>query len=103
MQTEGRQRGRARAMLPKTNFPNTLYGLVQCTVDMSPERCRACLDGLISAFPATFRCGQHGGRILVPRCTVRYETDDTFFNTANLSVDLHKPKRTSSTLFFALT
>jgi len=73
----------------------TLYGLVQCTVDMPPERCRACLDGLISAFPATFRpSGQHGGRILVPRCTVRYETDDTFFNTANLSVDLHKPKRT---------
>jgi hypothetical protein len=72
----------------------TLYGLAQCTVDMPPERCRACLDGLISAFPATFRSGQHGGRILVPRCTVRYETDDTFFNTANLSVDLHKPKRT---------
>nr|CAB3455269.1 unnamed protein product [Digitaria exilis] len=72
----------------------TLYGLVQCTVDMSPERCRACLDGLISAFPATFPSGQHGGRILVPRCTVRYETDDTFFNTDNLSVDLHKPKRT---------
>jgi len=72
----------------------TLYGLVQCTVDMPPERCRACLDGLISAFPATFPSGQHGGRILVPRCTVRYETDDTFFNTADLSVDLHKPKRT---------
>ncbi|PAN15412.1 hypothetical protein PAHAL_2G486000 [Panicum hallii] len=78
----------------------TLYGLVQCTVDMSPERCRACLDGLISAFPATFRpSGQHGGRILVPRCTVRYETDDTFFNTANLSVDLHKPKPSKSWLW----
>ncbi|OEL29883.1 Cysteine-rich receptor-like protein kinase 19 [Dichanthelium oligosanthes] len=71
----------------------TLYGLVQCTVDMPPERCQACLDGLISGFPATFPSGQHGGRILVPRCTVRYETDDTFFNTANLSVDLHKPKQ----------
>ncbi|CAD6216753.1 unnamed protein product [Miscanthus lutarioriparius] len=65
----------------------------QCTVDMSPDRCRACLDGLISAFPATFPSGQHGGRILVPRCTVRYETDDTFFNTADLSVDLHKQKQ----------
>ncbi|KAF8760564.1 hypothetical protein HU200_010035 [Digitaria exilis] len=77
----------------------TLYGLVQCTVDMSPERCRACLDGLISAFPATFPSGQHGGRILVPRCTVRYETDDTFFNTDNLSVDLHKPKPSRSWLW----
>ncbi|KAK8461028.1 hypothetical protein SEVIR_2G436700v4 [Setaria viridis] len=77
----------------------TLYGLVQCTVDMPPERCRACLDGLISAFPATFPSGQHGGRILVPRCTVRYETDDTFFNTANLSVDLHKPKPSKSWLW----
>ncbi|CAN6212655.1 unnamed protein product [Urochloa humidicola] len=77
----------------------TLYGLVQCTVDMAPERCGACLDGLISAFPATFPSGQHGGRILVPRCTVRYETDDTFFNTANLSVDLHKPKRSKSWLW----
>jgi hypothetical protein len=71
----------------------TLFALVQCTVDMSPDRCRACLDGLISAFPATFPSGQHGGRILVPRCTVRYETDDTFFNTADLSVDLHKQKQ----------
>lgn len=70
-----------------------LFALVQCTVDMSTERCRACLDGLISAFPATFPSGQRGGRILVPRCTVRYETDDTFFNTAGLSVDLHKRKR----------
>ena len=70
-----------------------LFALVQCTVDMSPDRCRACLDGLISAFPATFPSGQHGGRILVPRCTVRYETDDTFFNTADLSVDLHKQKQ----------
>ena len=71
----------------------TLFALVQCTVDMSPERCRECLDGLISAFPATFPSGQHGGRILVPRCTVRYETDNTFFNTADLSVDLHKQKQ----------
>jgi hypothetical protein len=71
----------------------TLFALVQCTVDMSPDRCRACLDGLISAFPATFPSGQRGGRILVPRCTVRYETDDTFFNIADLSVDLHKQKQ----------
>ncbi|XP_062186384.1 cysteine-rich receptor-like protein kinase 19 [Phragmites australis] len=69
-----------------------VYGLVQCTVDMPPERCRACLDRRISEFPQTFLRGQYGGRILVPRCTVRYETDDTFFNTTNLSVDLHKPK-----------
>ena len=65
------------------------HGLVQCTVDMPPEWCGACLDRLISAFPATFPKGRYGGRILVPRCTVRYETDDTFFDTANLSVDLH--------------
>ncbi|KAJ1292316.1 hypothetical protein BS78_02G383200 [Paspalum vaginatum] len=71
----------------------TLYGLVQCTVDMTTEQCRRCLDGLIAEFPAMFPSGQRGGRILVPRCTVRYETDDTFFNTTNLSVDLHTPKR----------
>jgi hypothetical protein len=41
--------------------------------------------------------GPHGistSAILVPRCTVRYKTANTFFNTANLSVDLHKPKHT---------
>ncbi|CAL5061134.1 unnamed protein product [Urochloa decumbens] len=81
----------------------TLYGLVQCTVDMTPERCGACLDGLISAFSATFPSGQHGGRILVPRCTVRYETDDTFFNTDNLSVDLHKPKPSKSWLWATIS
>ncbi|CAN6219863.1 unnamed protein product [Urochloa humidicola] len=81
----------------------TLYGLVQCTVDMTPERCRSCLDGLIWSFPATFPSGQHGGRILVPRCTVRYETDDTFFNTANLSVDLRKPKPSKSWLWATIS
>ncbi|CAL5085335.1 unnamed protein product [Urochloa decumbens] len=74
-----------------------------CTVDMTPERCGACLHGLISAFPATFPSGQHGGRILVPRCTVRYETDDTFFNTDNLSVDLHKPKPSKSWLWATIS
>jgi hypothetical protein len=78
-----------------------VYALMQCTIDMPPERCRACLHGLVTEFPRTFPSGLYGGRILGPRCTVRYETGDKFFNvTSKLSVYLHKPPSTcSSTLF----
>ncbi|CAK7349931.1 unnamed protein product [Dovyalis caffra] len=49
-----------------------LYGLVQCTPDISPSQCRICLAGCVSDIP---RCcnGKQGGNVLAPSCNMRYE------------------------------
>ncbi|XP_039156018.1 cysteine-rich repeat secretory protein 38 [Eucalyptus grandis] len=51
----------------------TLYGLVQCTRDLSAAECKACLEGEIGAIPIKFS-GQEGGRLGGASCNFRYET-----------------------------
>ncbi|KAI4298606.1 hypothetical protein L6164_032143 [Bauhinia variegata] len=48
----------------------TIYGLVQCTPDLSEQECNDCLVGAIS------ECcdGKGGGRVFRPSCMYRYET-----------------------------
>jgi len=55
----------------------TIYGLTQCTPDMSPADCRTCLGGIISAMPR-YLSGRLGGRIIGMRCNFRYEVDSFF-------------------------
>ncbi|KAJ3705364.1 hypothetical protein LUZ61_009069 [Rhynchospora tenuis] len=55
-----------------------LYGLSQCTPDMSNDTCRECLQDLIDHMLNYFD-GRTGGRILGVRCTLRYDMD-TFFS-----------------------
>uniref|UniRef100_A0A0D9WZT7 Protein kinase domain-containing protein n=1 Tax=Leersia perrieri TaxID=77586 RepID=A0A0D9WZT7_9ORYZ len=59
----------------------TVYGLVQCTRDMPPERCRGCLDGVIAERQRKIAGGEMGGAIHGVRCSLRYETDTQFFTT----------------------
>ncbi|KAK3125959.1 hypothetical protein QOZ80_7BG0611960 [Eleusine coracana subsp. coracana] len=74
-----------------------VYALMQCTRDMPTERCRACLRDLATQVRQIFPSGLYGGRILGPRCTVRYETGDKFFNVSSkLSVYLHKPTKSKA-------
>ncbi|KAI3870166.1 hypothetical protein MKW92_040697, partial [Papaver armeniacum] len=49
-----------------------VYGLVQCTVDISSSDCNRCLIGAISELP---KCcdGKQGGRVIRPSCNLRYE------------------------------
>ncbi|KAK7314903.1 hypothetical protein VNO77_33433 [Canavalia gladiata] len=51
---------------------HTLYCLAQCTPDLSPLHCRACLNQAIGDLP---RCcqGKIGRRVLYPNCNIRYE------------------------------
>ncbi|KAM7461132.1 hypothetical protein LguiA_029253 [Lonicera macranthoides] len=49
-----------------------LYGLVQCTQDLSDEDCNRCLRIAISNLPMCCT-GKQGGRVLTPSCNVRYE------------------------------
>nr|GLL30404.1 cysteine-rich repeat secretory protein 38-like [Ipomoea trifida] len=49
-----------------------LYGLVQCTRDLSGEDCKKCLDGAIGELP---NCcdAKEGGRVVGGSCNFRYE------------------------------
>ncbi|KAL5579078.1 hypothetical protein UlMin_011520 [Ulmus minor] len=51
----------------------TLYGLAQCTPELSQLQCNNCLDDLYGDIP-TYCYGRVGGRILSPSCNFRYET-----------------------------
>jgi len=59
-----------------------IYGLAQCTPDMSPADCRSCLSGIIQTGTKYFS-GVQGGRVLVLRCNYRYE-QYSFFTTTPL-------------------
>ncbi|KAI3959524.1 hypothetical protein MKX01_025040 [Papaver californicum] len=49
-----------------------VYGLVQCTVDITSSSCDRCLVGAIAELP---NCcdGKQGGRVIRPSCNFRYE------------------------------
>ncbi|PHU07745.1 Cysteine-rich repeat secretory protein 38 [Capsicum chinense] len=49
-----------------------LYGLVQCTRDISNEDCKKCLEGIITELPSCCD-GKEGGRVVGGSCNFRYE------------------------------
>ncbi|KAG6392302.1 hypothetical protein SASPL_146517 [Salvia splendens] len=59
-----------------------IFGLVQCSPDLSSQDCTSCLVGAISGIP---QCcdGKRGGRVLWPSCNLRFETVP-FFNETRL-------------------
>ncbi|XP_039155004.1 cysteine-rich repeat secretory protein 38-like [Eucalyptus grandis] len=50
----------------------TLFGLAQCTRDLSADDCKTCLKGAISDLPSCCY-GKRGGRTVGGSCNVRYE------------------------------
>ncbi|KAK7391009.1 hypothetical protein VNO78_19287 [Psophocarpus tetragonolobus] len=64
----------------------TIYGLVQCTPDLSGQECNACLVEAITGIP---RCcdSKKGGRILNPSCNFRYEIY-RFYDPTNIAIPL---------------
>ncbi|KAI3765171.1 hypothetical protein L2E82_15198 [Cichorium intybus] len=66
------------------NFP-TIYGLVQCTPDLSEAQCSTCLDDSIQRFVSEFTGMSVGGRIFQRMCIIRYETF-RFFNGSTLII-----------------
>lgn len=49
-----------------------LYGLVQCTRDLSVDKCKKCLDEVIGEYPDCCDAKQ-GGRVVAGSCNFRYE------------------------------
>ncbi|KAG0545208.1 hypothetical protein BDA96_02G342200 [Sorghum bicolor] len=72
----------------------TVYGLAQCTQDMPPDHCRACLDGVMAERRQKIGSGKMGAALFGARCTMRYEMDLQFFNVSGNSkmVSLRKKK-----------
>ncbi|KAL2561845.1 hypothetical protein GLYMA_20G139300v4 [Glycine max] len=62
----------------------TIYGLVQCTPDLSEQECTSCLVDAISEIP---RCcdSKKGGRVVRPSCNFRYETYP-FYTPTNVAI-----------------
>ncbi|XP_045786994.1 cysteine-rich receptor-like protein kinase 10 [Trifolium pratense] len=54
------------------NF-QTIYGLVQCTPDLSLQECNRCLDVAISEIPSCCN-NKVGARLVTPSCKIRFET-----------------------------
>ncbi|CAL5209768.1 unnamed protein product [Lathyrus oleraceus] len=52
----------------------TLYGLAQCTPDLSAGDCRRCVDDAVEELPKACCGGSIGETVLFPSCFVRYET-----------------------------
>ncbi|XP_038714512.1 cysteine-rich repeat secretory protein 38-like [Tripterygium wilfordii] len=49
-----------------------LYGLAQCTRDLTSVDCKKCIDGVIGELPSCCD-GKKGGRVVGGSCNVRYE------------------------------
>ncbi|KAF3774874.1 Cysteine-rich receptor-like protein kinase 25 [Nymphaea thermarum] len=62
----------------KFNESTNLYGLAQCTRDISSSKCSNCLKDALSEIP-TICEGKQGGRVVKASCSVRYELY-LFFN-----------------------
>ncbi|XP_058725196.1 cysteine-rich receptor-like protein kinase 44 isoform X2 [Vicia villosa] len=57
----------------------TIYGLVQCTPDLSESDCSSCLDQSIARIPIDCCKDKIGGRVVRPSCNMRFETNFRFY------------------------
>ncbi|XP_026459558.1 cysteine-rich receptor-like protein kinase 10 [Papaver somniferum] len=54
-----------------------IYGMVQCTKDLSRDSCTSCLQDMISRIPSLYN-GSRSGHIITQSCFIRYE-DNMFY------------------------
>ncbi|XP_039685907.1 cysteine-rich receptor-like protein kinase 29 isoform X3 [Medicago truncatula] len=71
------------------NF-QTIYGLVQCTPDLSEQDCNDCLEFAISEIPI-YCYNKIGCRVVKPSCNIRYEVYRFSDPTTVINQDEHSP------------
>lgn len=49
-----------------------IYGMVQCSRDISRDDCKKCVDDAVSELPVCCE-GKEGGRVVGGSCNIRYE------------------------------
>ncbi|XP_076907094.1 cysteine-rich receptor-like protein kinase 10 isoform X2 [Bidens hawaiensis] len=62
-----------------------IYGLMQCTPDLSEEQCSDCLEWAVNQFVINGHGGMVGGRTVIPTCNFRYEIY-RFFGDSTLGI-----------------
>ncbi|GKF92362.1 cysteine-rich receptor-like protein kinase 8, partial [Tanacetum coccineum] len=80
-----------------TNGPGftTLYGLMQCTPDLSENDCYNCLDGAIRYIPSCCDSKQ-GARVYYSSCNMRYEEYRFYNDIVTLELPSPPPPPTQS-------
>ncbi|KAJ9146404.1 hypothetical protein P3X46_028674 [Hevea brasiliensis] len=73
----------------------TIYALVQCTPDLTESECRDCLYYASGLIPLCCEV-RSGGRVIVPSCNFRYETD-RFYTPKNIPPPSPPPPGSTST------
>ncbi|XP_058725226.1 cysteine-rich receptor-like protein kinase 44 [Vicia villosa] len=75
----------------------TIYGLVQCTPDLSESDCSSCLVQSVARIPIDCCKDKIGGRVVRPSCNMRFETNFPFYDlTATPPPPLSTTNNTSS-------
>ncbi|KAK3152574.1 hypothetical protein QOZ80_2BG0160870 [Eleusine coracana subsp. coracana] len=63
-----------------SSFPSSIFATAQCTPDLTPAQCRACLDGAMAELPRqVFPRNSSGGSFAGERCGLRFATY-SFYN-----------------------
>ncbi|TVU33981.1 hypothetical protein EJB05_15801, partial [Eragrostis curvula] len=75
-------------------FP-TLYSMAQCTPDLSPDDCLACLTAIVQQTPR-YLSGRQAGRILGVRCSVRYASKKFYSGEAMKTIGPTHPEASGS-------
>ncbi|WJX14845.1 non-specific serine/threonine protein kinase [Trifolium repens] len=76
------------------NF-QTIYGLVQCTPDLSLQDCNRCLDDAISEIPSCCN-NKIGGKVVKPSCSIRFESSLFYGPTPVMDSDETPPPKETS-------
>ncbi|CAK8569575.1 unnamed protein product [Lathyrus sativus] len=63
----------------------TIYGLVQCTPDLSGSDCSSCLVQSVARIPIDCCKDKIGGRVVRPSCNMRFETNFLFYDPTTTS------------------
>lgn len=78
--------GKDKFATGEVNFTRTvkLYGLVECTPELSLFDCNMCFSSAIASVP---NCcdGKQGARVLLPGCNIRYELYQFYNSTETLT------------------
>ena len=72
----------------------TVYGMLQCTLDLTGPQCKSCLGDIIRQIVKLFsnitdHQAQIGGRIIGVRCNLRFEKE-LFFEEDTIKIDMPK-------------
>ncbi|VVA15049.1 Hypothetical predicted protein, partial [Prunus dulcis] len=72
----------------------TIYGLAQCTPELSEIECTNCFNVSLGAI-RTCCSGSMGARVATPSCTIRYESHPFFYSTTQIPWPLATPASAS--------